>query len=125
MSILVWIGLGLLVAFIFLMISGFGSDAVFKNPETLSDAHLERTIRLSQRIMDSSPIGTERWNKAGEKFSAAFREQMRRRGTPLAELDFGETGTSNASDQSEFDYPQVEGLDDDDLDISDDDVGQR
>lgn len=48
----------------------------------MSDAMLERTVRLSQRMMDNSPIGSKAWSESGAKFTAAFNEQLRRKGHP-------------------------------------------
>lgn len=63
-------------------IAGVGKNTVFNNPQSMSDGELARTIRLSQRIMDNSPVGSKEWSEAGDKFSAAFAEQRRRQGLP-------------------------------------------
>jgi hypothetical protein len=108
MSILLWIAGGFALLVVLGMLLGWGSNTVFTNPQSLSDAHLERTIRLSQRMMDNSPVGSEQWSKAGDKFSAAFREQMRRRGTPLPDRVL-ETGIAPPeTDELEIDWPEVE-----------------
>jgi hypothetical protein len=81
-TIALWIGAGLLAVWIIAAIAGVGRNTVFDNPQSMSDAQIERTMRLSQRIMDNSPVGSKEWSEAGDKFSAAFAEQRRRQGLP-------------------------------------------
>lgn len=54
-------------------IAGVGKNTVFNNPQSMSDGELERTIRLSQRIMDNSPVGSKEWSEAGDKFQRLLR----------------------------------------------------
>ncbi len=79
---MIYVLLAVLGIWILAAILGVGRNTVFKNPQSLSDAQLERTIRLTQRIMDNSPVGSKAWSESGAKFSAAYREQCRRRGVP-------------------------------------------
>jgi hypothetical protein len=72
----------ILVIFVLAAIFGVGKNAIFTKPHTLSDAMIERTIVLSQRIMDNSPIGSKAWSESGDKFTAALNEQRRRAGLP-------------------------------------------
>lgn len=59
---------------------GVGKNTVFTKPHTMSDVMIERTIRLSQQIMDNSSIGSKAWSESGAKFTAALNEQRRRAG---------------------------------------------
>ena len=77
---LLYVVLGLLAIFIIGFIAGVGKNRVFKNPGSMSDAHLERTIQLTRSIMDNSSVGTKSWSEAFAKFSAAVDEQARRLG---------------------------------------------
>jgi hypothetical protein len=85
MTTILWLGGTILVVWVVAAIAGVGKNTVFRNPETMSDAQLERTIRLTQRIMDNSQVGSKSWSEAGDKFSAAYAEQRRRQGLPPLE----------------------------------------
>jgi len=77
--------LAVVVVFALAVLMGAGKNTVFTKPHTMSDAMLERTVRLSQQIMDNSPVGSKAWTESGAKFSAAFNEQRRRAGLePIA-----------------------------------------
>jgi len=82
MTILFWIAGIVLLVWVVAAMSGAGKNTIFDNPESLSDAQIERTIRLTQRMMDNSPVGSKSWSEAGDKFSAAYAEQRRRQGLP-------------------------------------------
>ncbi|VXC96342.1 hypothetical protein SPHINGOT1_260300 [Sphingomonas sp. T1] len=66
----------------FRRVLGVGKNTVFKNPSSMSDAAIEPTIRLSQRMMDNSAVGTKAWSESGAKFNAALNEQRHRAGLP-------------------------------------------
>lgn len=68
------------VIWVLAAVIGIGKNTVFTKPHTMSDAMVERTIRLSQRMMDGSPIGSKAWSESAAKFSAALNEQRRRVG---------------------------------------------
>ena len=78
---------GIALIILILMLSGLGKNTVFTKPHTMSDAMIDHTIRLSQKMMDKSKVGSEAWIRAGSKFSAALNEQRRRQG--LAPLSTG------------------------------------
>jgi hypothetical protein len=88
MTTLLWIVGAIVVVWIVAAVAGVGKNTVFTNPETMSDAQIERTIRLSQQMMDNSPVDSKSWSDAGAKFSAAYAEQRRRQGLPP--LDWNE-----------------------------------
>ena len=72
--------LAVIVVFVLAVLMGAGKNTVFTKPHTMSDAMLERTVRLSQQIMDNSPVGSKAWSESGAKFTAALNEQRRRAG---------------------------------------------
>jgi hypothetical protein len=77
---MIYVILTVLAVFVLAIVMGAGKNTVFTKPHTMSDAMLERTVRLSQQIMDNSPIGSKAWTESGAKFSAALNEQRRRAG---------------------------------------------
>lgn len=82
MTVVLWIGGGLLALWIVAALAGVGKNTVFENPQSMTDAQVERTIRLTQRIMENSDIGSKAFTESGAKFSAALAEQRRRQGLP-------------------------------------------
>jgi hypothetical protein len=77
---MLYVALAVIGIWIFAAMTGVGKNTVFDNPQSLSDAQIERIIQLTQRIMDNSEIGSKSWNESGDKFNAALAEQFRRRG---------------------------------------------
>lgn len=87
MTILYLLG-GLLVLWILAAVLGFGSNTVFNNPSSMSDSQLERTIRLTGRILETAPVMSDAFRKAGNKHAAAMAELTRRHGVPMAPAPF-------------------------------------
>ena len=82
---MVYVILAVVVVWVLAAVFGVGKNTVFTKPHTMSDAMVERTIRLSQQIMDNSSIGSKAWSESGAKFTAALNEQRRRAGlAPLS-----------------------------------------
>lgn len=81
---------GIVAVWVIAAMLGVGSKTVLRNPSSLTDAQLERTIRLSARIMDNSKVGTKEWSEAGAKHDAAFKEQQRRQGIQPVTIDWSE-----------------------------------
>lgn len=77
---MLYVVLAVLVVLVLPVVIGIGKNRVFTKPQTMSDAMVERTIRLSKRMMDNAPIGSKAWSESGAKFSAALNEQRRRAG---------------------------------------------
>ena len=82
MTTFLWLGAVVLIVWMVAAIAGVGKNTVFRNPQSMSDAQIERTIRLTQRTMDNSAVGSKQWSEAGDKFQAAYAEQRRRQGLP-------------------------------------------
>jgi hypothetical protein len=79
---MLYLALAVAAVWVLAAVLGVGKNTVFKNPSSMSDAAIERTIHLSQRIMDNSAVGTKAWSESGAKFNAALNEQRRRAGLP-------------------------------------------
>jgi hypothetical protein len=77
---MLYIILAVIVVWVLAAVLGVGKNTVFTKPHTMSDTMIERTIRLSQQIMDNSSIGSKAWSESGAKFTAALNEQRRRAG---------------------------------------------
>jgi hypothetical protein len=59
---------------------GRRSQLLFQDPSALSDAKIERMIRITQSIMARSRPGSPGWVEAAQRNKAAVDEQLRRRG---------------------------------------------
>jgi len=79
---MIYVVVSVIALWILAALFGVGKNTVFTKPHTMSDKMLERTVVLTQRIMDSSDIGSKRWTESSNKFSAAVDEQRRRAGLP-------------------------------------------
>ena len=74
---LMYVLVAVLGLWILAAIAGVGKNTVFRNLRSMTDAQIERTIRLTARIMDNSQIGSKQWSESGAKHDAAFQEQCR------------------------------------------------
>lgn len=75
--------------FIALLVSGFGKNAIFKNPQGVSDRFLEMTMRHTGTILETARVGSPEWQEAGRKHEAAHREWRRRQGLPELVVNTG------------------------------------
>lgn len=92
---MLYVVMAIIAVWIIAALLGVGKNTIFSNPQSLSDAHIKRTIRFTQRIMDNSQIGSKAWKESGAKFSAALDEQRRRAGLPPIGAQAGSTPTSD------------------------------
>ena len=93
-----YIVVGFVALWIVAAIAGVGKNTVFRDPRSMTDAQIERTIRLCARIMDNSRIGSKEWSESGAKHDAAFREQCRRRGMCVPSSRFNQQQPEDADD---------------------------